>query len=103
VYTKGVWRFALASIVAVLTFNASGVSRLVIAEPCTIYEQGESDDRACPPSCVTCGCCAQAAEPATIRLTDSLEVLVAEIGTVIPRPPKTRPRDILHVPKPRLA
>ena len=96
-------RFALAIIVALLTFSASGVSASSLAEPCTGYEPPGSDDSACPPTCVTCGCCAQAAEPAIMPVASSLEAPVADISPVIPRVPKTSPRDILHVPKPRLA
>ena len=96
-------RFALAVIVALLTFSASGVYSLVIAEPCTGYEQPGQDDGACPPTCVTCGCCAQAAEPATVTITSSFEAPVSDLDPVMPRLPKTGPRDILHVPKLGLA
>ena len=98
-----VQRFALTIIVALLTFSAAGVSALVIAEPCTTYEQPGRDDGACPPTCVTCGCCAQAAEPVVIFAASSLALAVADISPLIPRLPKTSPRDILHVPKLRLA
>ena len=93
----------LAIIVALLTFSASGVYSLVIAEPCTGYEQPGQDDGACPPTCVTCGCCAQAAEPAIVTIASSFEAPVSDLGPVIPRLPKPGPRDILHVPKLALA
>jgi hypothetical protein len=96
-------RFALAIIVALLTFSASGVYSVVIAEPCTGYEQPGQEDGACPPTCVTCGCCAQAVEPAVLLIATSLETPVIEIVPLVSRVPKTTPRDILHVPKPRLA
>lgn len=96
-------RFALSIIVALLTLSASGVSALVIGEPCTGYEQPGRDDGACPPTCVTCGCCAQAAEPAILPLTNSLKAPVTDISSLVPGLPETSPRDILHVPKPRFA
>lgn len=96
-------RFALSVIVTLLTFTASGAYTLVIAEPCTGYEQPGQEDGACPPTCVTCGCCAQAAEPAIMPLGSSLEAPVTDASPLIPRVPKTNPRDILHVPKLRLA
>jgi hypothetical protein len=96
-------RLGLAIIVALLTFSASGVSVLVIAEPCTGYEQRGREDAACPPTCVTCGCCAQAAEPILLPVASSPETWVAEVPQVVPRPPNAQPRDILHVPKLRLA
>lgn len=96
-------RFALAIIVALLTFSASGISALVIAEPCSTFEQPGRDDGACPPTCVTCGCCAQAAEPVVIFAASSFAPHVAAISPFIPRLPKTRTRDILHVPKLRFA
>jgi hypothetical protein len=98
-----VQRFALAVIVALLTFSASGVYSLVIAEPCTAYEQPGQEDGACPPTCVTCGCCAQAAEPAALLLATSVEAPIAGIAPLVSRIPKTTPHDILHVPKLRIA
>lgn len=97
-------RFALAIIVAVLTFSASGVSALAIAEPCTGgYEQPGQEDGACPPTCVTCGCCPQAVEPVILSATTSPEAPVVEIDLLIPRLPQNRAREILHVPKLGLA
>ena len=96
-------RFALAIIVALLTFNASGVVSLVRAEPCTIYEPAGGDDNACPPTCVTCGCCARAAEPAAIVMMSSLDVTVSRTQPALPPLPSTDPRDILHVPRLRFA
>lgn len=96
-------RLILAFIVALLTFSASGAYALVIAEPCTGYEQADQDDGACPPTCVTCGCCAQAAEPAILPMGSSLEAPVTDVSPLSPRVPKATPRDILHVPKLRLS
>ena len=96
-------RVILAIIVGLLTFSASGVSGLVIDEPCTGYELAGSDDRACPPTCVTCGCCAQAAEPALVVDAASPDIPVADITVFMSDLPRTAPLDILHVPKPALA
>jgi hypothetical protein len=96
-------RFALAIIVALLAFNASGVVSLVRAEPCTANESAGSDDSDCPPTCVTCGCCARPAEPVALTAMSSPEAPVSEILLAPPQLPKTNPRDILHVPKRRLA
>jgi hypothetical protein len=96
-------RFTLAIIVGMLTLSVSGASALVIGEPCSGFEQAGRDDGACPPTCVTCGCCAQALEPAMLPVTSSREAPVANVGSLIPRLPKTNPSEILHVPKPRVA
>ena len=96
-------RFVLPAIVALLTLGASGLSSLVLAEPCTGYEEAGQSDTACPPSCVTCGCCAQAVEPVTVVVAGSLDVPAAEIVAVPPGVPTTDPRPILHVPKFRSA
>jgi hypothetical protein len=98
-------RFALALIVGLLTFSASGVSSLVVPEPCTGYEftgQGE-DEGGCPPTCVTCGCCAQGAEAVTMVVASSPEAPLSELVAFLPGVPITDPRDILHVPKVYLA
>lgn len=95
-------RLALAVIVAMLTISASGVSSLVMPEPCTANEPARTDN-GCPPTCVTCGCCAQAAEPVMLALTSSPDVPVTDLVALLPRVPRTDPRDILHVPKLRLA
>ena len=98
-------RFAFALVVGWLTLSASGVSTLIAGEPCTGYEltgQGE-DDGACPPTCVTCGCCAQAAEPVAVAVSSSPDVPLSDLIAVLPRIPRTDPLDILHVPKLTLA
>jgi hypothetical protein len=92
--------FVLAIIVGLLTFSASGFPTLIAGEPCTGYEQPGSEDAACPPTCVTCGCCAQAAEPALTPVASSLEIPVGDLTALIPHLAKISPRDILHVPKP---
>ena len=94
-------RFVFAIIVGLLTLSASGVTMLIAGEPCTGFEltgQGE-DDGACPPTCVTCGCCAQAAEPVAVAVSSSPDIPVSDLITVLPRIPRTDPLDILHVPK----
>lgn len=96
-------RFGLAIIVALLTLSASGIAALVIAEPCNGYQRPGQEDGACPPTCVTCGCCAQAAEPVILPVASSPEVPVVGIEGLIPRVPQTRAREILHVPKLHLA
>jgi hypothetical protein len=99
-YNQGsVLPFVHAAIVALLTFSASGVSALVIAEPCTGYEQPGRENSACPPTCVTCGCCAQAVEPVILSGVSSPEAPVVGIDGLIPPVPQTRAREILHVPK----
>jgi hypothetical protein len=94
---------ALAFIVALLTFSASGAYALVIAEPCTGDERPGQEDGACPPTCVTCGCCAQAAEPVSLLPETSLEVPITKMVSFVPRVPLTHTREILHVPRLRLA
>ncbi|MGH9383803.1 MAG: hypothetical protein ACRD2N_05910 [Vicinamibacterales bacterium] len=96
-------RFVLAIVVGLLTLSASGISSLVINEPCNGYELPGSDDGACLPTCVTCGCCAQAVEPVTVVVAISPDLPIADVTAFLPRLPRTNPRDILHVPKPSLA
>jgi hypothetical protein len=94
-------RFVFGIVVGLLTLSASDISSLIIDEPCTGYELPGSDGT-CPPTCVTCGCCAQAAEPVAIVVATSPDILVADIAALLPDPPRTDPRDILHVPKLRV-
>jgi hypothetical protein len=96
-------RFALALVVGLLTFASSGAWALVISEPCTRYDQLGREDNACPPTCVTCGCCAQAVEPIALQIATSPDLPALLIQSPAPRFPKTVARDILHVPKPRIA
>jgi hypothetical protein len=95
-------RLVLAIVVGLLTLSAAGVSGLVIDEPCTAYELPGSDEGACPPTCVTCGCCAQAVEPVLVAVAISPDAAIAGVPSVLPELPPTAPRDILHVPKLRL-
>ena len=101
-YTLAVRRLALAIVVALLTFSASGASALVVLEPCTGIQQQDQDDGACPPTCVTCGCCAQAVEPAVLAVTVSRDDLPTGMTAFVPRLPRPHAQDILHVPKPRV-
>jgi len=96
-------RLALALIVGILSFSATGVARLIVGEPCLAFALSAEDDGNCPPTCVTCGCCAQAAEPAAIVVASSLESPVPQFAPVLPAFTEINPRDILHVPKLRLA
>jgi hypothetical protein len=94
-------RLAFAIIVGLLTLSASGVSTLIAGEPCTGYElagQGE-DEGGCPPTCVTCGCCAQAVEATTMAVQRAPDALVSDLVALFPRIPRTDSLDILHVPK----
>lgn len=96
-------RFVLAVILGLLTISASGAWTLVVTEPCAGYEfTAGDDDGACPPTCVTCGCCAQAVEPAALTQATSPDLLAADVADPLPQPVKPQPRDILHVPRHRL-
>jgi hypothetical protein len=86
-------RFALAIILALLTVSAPGAFALVIAEPCMGYEQPGQDDGACPPICVTCGCCAQAVEPVAIVISATPDTPIDDIRTFCPTF-RTTSRDI---------
>jgi hypothetical protein len=92
-------RLALVIIVSVLSFSATGVARLLIGEPCTAFTLAAEDDGDCPPTCVTCGCCAQAAETASMVVAGSLDISIPHVTAVLPGFTDTDPRDILHVPK----
>jgi hypothetical protein len=99
-YNSAVRRFALTIVVSLLTVSASDVSRLIIAEPCGVgLEEPGQNDGACPPTCVTCGCCAQAAEPAAAAIPTSPNIPLTDTEAVQPRTPSTDPRPILHVPR----
>jgi hypothetical protein len=88
-------------IVGLLTFSASGLSSFIAPEPCDILEAaGQSEDEgSCAPTCVTCGCCAQAAEWTALSLAIAADSLIAEVPPLLSRFPRTDPLDVLHVPK----
>ena len=86
-------------VVGLLMFSASGVSALVVDDACSLFEQSDGGDRDCPPTCVTCGCCGQAAEPGTVIVPMSLRVAAARPSAEPLRFPATEPIDVLHVPK----
>ena len=98
-----VGRLALLFVVGILAVSASGLTGLVVNEPCTPFEQPGSYDGACPPTCVTCGCCAQAAEPGAFLVSATPDVPIADAPEILPSLPRTAPDDILHVPKLRFA
>jgi len=95
-----VHRYALALLVALLAFSASGVSTLVVLEPCT-SEQAGQEDGACAPTCLTCGCCAQPVEPVLVLASGSPDVPPPTLIAFVSRLVDAQPRGILHVPKVR--
>jgi hypothetical protein len=95
-------RFVLAIVVGLLALSASGVPSLVLNEPCTREELAGSDGT-CPPTCVTCGCCAQAVEPSLVTIATAPDALPADSSASRPDLLRIDPRDILHVPKSRLS
>jgi hypothetical protein len=96
-----VHRYALALLVALLAFSASGVTALVVQEPCTGYEQTGQEDADCAPTCLTCGCCAQPVEPVLVLASGSPDVPPPTLIAFVSRLIDTQPRGILHVPKVR--
>jgi hypothetical protein len=92
-------RLALAFVAATLALSVSGISALVVAEPCAEFEQTATSDANCPPTCVTCGCCAQAVEPLTVLSAATPDIRITDIAAALPRFPASDPRPILHVPK----
>jgi len=93
-------RFVFVILVVLLSVSASGVTALVLHERCGAVEQTRGGDTNCPPTCVTCGCCAQPIEPVVISpvsspLTPSLAADVPSTSNLSP----ANQRDVLHVPK----
>jgi hypothetical protein len=95
-------RLALAIIVALLAFSASGVLSLVTPEPCTATDACGDDRQGCAPTCATCGCCAQAAQIVTVSIPASPDrLVVTDVVATAPQFLDTDPAGILHVPKAR--
>lgn len=92
-------RFLLAVVVALLVVSASGVLTLVVLEPCTTSDVAGKDDGACPPTCVTCGCCARAVEVVSILVVTTPELITGDVRHPLPGQPQATSSDILHVPK----
>lgn len=92
-------RFTVAIGRRIAALSASGVSTLAGGEPCTGFELTDrcEDDGGCPLTCVTCGRCAEAAEPRTVPVSGSLEIPLSDPITAVPRFPRTDPLDIPHV------
>lgn len=94
-------RFALFLLVGLLAFSTSGMTDVLINEPCAAFELPGSDDRACPPTCVTCGCCAQSAMTAVAVAAPAPDIVVDIVVAIPPDIPRIDPRDVFHVPKAR--
>jgi hypothetical protein len=103
VYNVFVRRLGLILIVGLLSLSASGMVMLATGERCADFEQSQGGDNACPPTCVTCGCCAQAVEPVSVQRTLLVDAAIPVKTAVIARLLKSDPGDILHVPKHRFA
>jgi hypothetical protein len=92
-------RLALLLLVAALSFSASGLMTVVVDEPCSPTESSSQRDTDCPPTCVTCGCCAQRAEVAGVTVTFAPESVSTVQPALVVRVPDSEPQDILHVPR----
>jgi len=92
-------RFALAILCGLLVLSLSGVTAVAIGEPCTGLEQTSSDHDSCPPTCVTCGCCAQAVEPTAVHVEASRKPSPVEPPPLVVQFPSVSPLGVLHVPK----
>ena len=92
-------RLALAALVGLLAINVSGVMSLMAGEPCSIYEIAGEDEGGCPPTCVTCVCCAQGVEPVTVAACTAPPRAVPELVVTPLALVAADPRDILHVPR----
>jgi hypothetical protein len=92
-------RFALALVCGLLMLSLSGVTVLAVGEPCSGFEQSGSDHNSCPPTCVTCGCCAQAVEPTAVQVDATPKPSPVDPPPVVVRFPAASPPGILHVPK----
>ncbi len=91
-------RFVFALFVVALSFSTSGLSSLLVPEPCAVGEIGDTDST-CPPSCVTCGCCHRSVDVTRIEVTVARVREVAEPPTFRDTLRAATPREVLHVPK----
>jgi hypothetical protein len=92
-------RLALALLVTILSFSASGLMTVLLDEPCSPTESSSQRDSDCPPTCVTCGCCVQPTEVARVAMTFAPESISTVGPALVVRVPDSEPQDILHVPK----
>jgi len=95
-------RSLFVALLVVLVGDASGLSSLLIQEPCAIAASESVPDSGCPAFCVrcTCACCA-----ASIEQTSPCETAVAPVpplpvafASLLALPAGER-ADILHIPK----
>lgn len=75
-----------------------GAASLLVPEPCGAVERA-TDDGGCPPSCVTCGCCHQAIDVASVMPLLISPKPPREATEPLPSVSDRDPRDILHVPR----
>jgi hypothetical protein len=94
-------RSTLAVVLTLVTI-ASGAIGIFVPEPCASNEPIRSH-AVCPPTCVTCGCCSQSVEAAVVPVPNSSDALLDEAVESLRQLPNAAARDILHVPKLRLA
>ena len=92
-------RLALALLVTVLSFSASGLMTVLVDEPCSPTESSSQRDTDCPPTCATCGCCVQPTEVARVMMTFAPESVTTVEPGLVARVPDSEPQDILHVPR----
>ena len=85
-------------LVALLVFNASGAAELLETYDCPPGETSATH-QTCPPTCVRCNCCFQAAEVTSVLPVISVSFALARFAAPHTALPHADDREILHVPK----
>jgi hypothetical protein len=92
-------RILFALLASFLIVSASGVSALVLDEPCAIGDTDRDDSDGCLPTCATCGCCSQPVVPGAMAVDSTQQLEIAHEPLAINPLISLTARDVFHVPK----
>jgi len=87
---------------AILVCDASGITSLLVPEPCAIGTSDSTPDGGCPAFCVRCACpCCVSGVEHSVPVVISAQPFIVPVTVLSLEHLRTGAvRDILHIPKP---
>jgi len=94
-------RALFIAVLAILVSDASGVTSLIVPEPCALETSDSTPDGGCPAFCLRCACpcCVSAVEHCAPVAISTQAFVVPVPAPLLQHLPTGVVHDILHIPK----
>jgi len=94
-------RALFIAVLAILVSDASGITSLIVREPCTFETSDSTPDGGCPAFCLRCACpcCVSAVEHCAPVAISTQAFVVPVPALLLQHLPTGVVHDVLHIPK----